>query len=280
VESVGAGTKAVERAAAGRFDIILMDCQLPEMDGIAAARCIRRLETHERRAHVPIIAVTASAFAEDEAACLEAGMNDYIRKPFTEDELRAVLTKWSAGKRTAAPATSAADAPAPEIPRSALPPTRPAGHAVSATEPPAAVAHREVGEVPSLDPEVIGRMRKTYASLLKRLVETYADYAPGAIVDLDKALASSSAEALCNTAHALKSSSANIGANRLSALCRELEARIRKSSDWDGPANLAAVDAIKTEYAGVAAELAALRLELAGPETAQPSPAANGKASA
>jgi HPt (histidine-containing phosphotransfer) domain-containing protein len=78
----------------------------------------------------------------------------------------------------------------------------------------------------------------------------------------------------------LKSSSANVGANRLSNLCRELEARLRKSSVWDGPANLTAVEAIKTEYKGVASELAALRLELAGSDASKTPAVTDGKASA
>lgn len=160
-----------------------------------------------------------------------------------------------------------------------LPPARPAGRAEISVEQPSSPVRREADNAPSLDPEVVGSMRKTYASLLKRLVETYSDYAPKAIADLDKALASTSAAILSDTAHALKSSSANVGANRLSALCRELEARLRKSKDWDGPANLAAVEAIKTEYKGVASELAALRLEL-DTDAASMSAVTNGKASA
>jgi CheY-like chemotaxis protein len=280
VESVGAGTKAVECALSGRLDVILMDCQMPEMDGIAAARSIRRIETHEKRAHVPIVAVTASVSAEDEAACLEAGMNDYLRKPFTEDELRAVLIKWSGDKRAASAQAPAMDPPVLAPPQSALQQTRTTGRETS-TEPVVSSARREtVNAPPSLDPEVVALMRKSYASLLKRLVETYADYAPKAIADLDKALAAASSEALCDTVHALKSSSANIGANRLSTLCRELEARLKKSRDWDGQANLAAVEAIKAEYAGVASELAALRLELASSDAASMSSVTNGKASA
>jgi two-component system, sensor histidine kinase and response regulator len=92
----GTGAEAVEAYASGKqgYPIILMDCQMPEMDGITATRRIRAIETAEERPRIPIIAVTANAYAEDRAACAGAGMDDYLAKPYTEAQLLDVIRKW------------------------------------------------------------------------------------------------------------------------------------------------------------------------------------------
>jgi two-component system, sensor histidine kinase len=86
------GLRAVEMAAAKTYDLILLDCQMPEMDGYEAAGAIRKLDELHRR--TPIIAATASAFKEDKERCLSAGMDDYISKPITKASLAAVLERW------------------------------------------------------------------------------------------------------------------------------------------------------------------------------------------
>ncbi len=86
------GRKALDVTAENQFDLILMDCLMPEMDGLQATRAIRQ---HSKwGAEVPIIAITANAFAKDREACLEAGMSDYLSKPIREAALRSMLDKW------------------------------------------------------------------------------------------------------------------------------------------------------------------------------------------
>ncbi len=92
VEVASNGLEAVEQIHRGQFDLVLMDCQMPEMDGFEATRAIRRMPTGA--AHVPIVALTANAVAGDAERCLDAGMNDYLAKPLKKPELLRTLRRW------------------------------------------------------------------------------------------------------------------------------------------------------------------------------------------
>ncbi|WP_298604322.1 response regulator [Zoogloea sp.] len=96
VDTAADGVEAVDKARAGRYDVILMDMQMPRMDGLESTRCIRQLSGHE---HTPIVAMTANAFADDRARCMEAGMDDFIAKPVDPDLLFAMLLRWMRARR-------------------------------------------------------------------------------------------------------------------------------------------------------------------------------------
>jgi CheY-like chemotaxis protein len=85
------GRQAVEKSRSGRYDIILMDMQMPVLDGLDATRQIRQLSGCEK---TPILAMTANAFAENKDQCFEAGMNDFISKPVAPEVLYETLLKW------------------------------------------------------------------------------------------------------------------------------------------------------------------------------------------
>ncbi len=101
VESADNGRKAIESMAANRFDLVLMDCQMPEMDGFEATRVWRKREP-KSPARLPIIALTASALEGDRERCLDAGMDDYLAKPFVREQLATLLGHWAPGLRVGA----------------------------------------------------------------------------------------------------------------------------------------------------------------------------------
>jgi CheY-like chemotaxis protein len=100
IDTAANGREAVAAFAPGRYDLIFMDCQMPEMDGFAATAAIRRLEAGGSR--TPIVALTAHALAGDRERCLQAGMDDYLGKPFRIAAVRSILERWlpdSSGRR-------------------------------------------------------------------------------------------------------------------------------------------------------------------------------------
>lgn len=236
VTAVENGALAVEAISDRLFDLVLMDCQMPVMDGLSATRRIRELESTSGRKSTVIVAMTANAYPEDRANCLQAGMDDYVSKPFTEEQLRLLLQKWSGKKRTASKESRMSDAS--ENPKTAA-------------------------TMPALDLAVLAGMRKTHPGLLNRLIATYLNYAPKAITQLGEALEKGDQNGLMMTAHSLKSSSANIGAAQLSSLCRELEARLKCAGEWTQAENAADVAAIVAAYAAVESALRMLQGELA-----------------
>ncbi len=192
VEMAADGREALAALARSRPDAILMDCQMPVMDGLEASREIRRLEQDGGGpGRVPIIALTAAAFAEDRDRCLAAGMDDYLAKPFELAALEAVLARWLPG-----------DGPGP----------------TPAPEP--ALAREPIDEIRSLGGE----------ELLSEVARTYLDSTPALVEAATAAVAKGDAEALAVAAHPLKSSSAQLGALHVAELARELEALGRAGS--------------------------------------------------
>jgi signal transduction histidine kinase/integral membrane sensor domain MASE1/ActR/RegA family two-component response regulator len=88
------GHVAVELTAKRRYDVVFMDCQMPELDGFEATRAIRQRESETDTPHVPIVAMTASAVVGDRERCLASGMDDYVAKPLNLDDLKRVLQRW------------------------------------------------------------------------------------------------------------------------------------------------------------------------------------------
>jgi TMAO reductase system sensor TorS len=226
------GRLALERVLQGHFDLILMDCQMPEMDGFEATAKIREKQRDGLlRASLPIVALTANAVEGDRERCLEAGMDDYLSKPFTGDQLAAVLRRWL-------PANDAA--PAPGTVASPLPPRQ-------------GVAAVGVGLVNPQALDVIRNLVGTSGALLvKRVIGAYLARAPEDVAQMRRAVAAADADALRKVAHLLKSSSANVGAEQLASLCQQLET-IGQNADMDKATGV--LLELELEFAGVVSAL-------------------------
>jgi signal transduction histidine kinase/CheY-like chemotaxis protein/HPt (histidine-containing phosphotransfer) domain-containing protein/CHASE3 domain sensor protein len=210
------GEIAVSLFAEEKFDLILMDCEMPVMDGIEAARHIREIEamgealpgSAGRHRRIPIVALTAHALNEVRAKCLEAGMNDFLVKPFDEQQLAKTLERWlEKSGRVVAP---------PLQPRAA-----------------AAQLNGDEAVVGVIDTAVTDRLRaldrKGGPSRLGRAVARFVESAPLLVNTICESHAKGDAEALWRAAHSLKSSAGALGAKRLSLASAEIESGTRTS---------------------------------------------------
>ena len=197
VETATNGVRALDRHANGEFGLIFMDCMMPEMDGYEATAEIRRREAHSNR-RTPIIAVTGNVTEGARERCRAAGMDDYLAKPFTLNQMKAMLTTWL---RPSAPAAKR-DHLALVL---ALP---------SADEP--------------IDYEVLDSLgqlqREGQSDFVQEMINLFFKAAADLLKDLKEGAANKDAALLHHASHALKSVSANVGAVILSSRCGELEA--------------------------------------------------------
>ncbi len=220
VDDGRAALAALERES---YDLVLMDCQMPVLDGWAATMAWRRREDATGGRRVPIVALTANIIKGIREQCLAAGMDDYLSKPFEQAQLAAILSRWLPAADDSTFALSEPSVPVP-IPDSA------AGDAL-ATPPATARSGSTTATDSLLDERVLAQIRELrqpgQPSLLSKIVGLYLDSAPALLQRLRDAVAAGDSEALRQAAHSLKSSSANLGATRLAALCRELEQRGR-----------------------------------------------------
>jgi CheY-like chemotaxis protein len=198
--AVADGAEAVAAVASNDYALVLMDCRMPGVDGIAAARAIREAE-HGTGGHTIIVAMTAGALDDDRVACLNAGMDDYLCKPVLLADLERVFAKWLDEDEDAS--TAAEDAPREE------------------KEATGADAH-----VGAVDREAFERFRREVGAdeFAAQFVEIYLRELDGRLDGMARACADRDTEALERLAHTLKSTSATLGATRLAERCRFLEA--------------------------------------------------------
>lgn len=226
-DSATNGEAALLRMQASRYDLVLMDCQMPVMDGYTATRRWREHEAATGASRrLPIIAMTANAMAGDRQKCLDAGMDDYLAKPVTRGELERCLEHWRQADRQGETSQSASAAAAPAGVVAPAPASEPAG--------------------PVLDMGVIDELRSMLGNEVDRLIEVFLDDTPKLIAALETAAVGPDHDTLRNAAHTLKSSSANLGAVALSAAAKKVEHGAR-SRTLERPA--VAVALIANEFA-------------------------------
>jgi two-component system, sensor histidine kinase and response regulator len=224
-EIVANGQDALDAVQRGGFDLVLMDCQMPVMDGYAATRAIRDWEqTLAEAPRLPVVALTANALVGDAEACLLAGMDDHLAKPYSRKQLASMLARWLPTDKV----LQAAEVAAPTA-------TSPANPDSTA---------------PLLDPAALDNIRSIDedGSVLTEVIQMFLDEAPPHLARLQQHLADGAASELGVVAHALKSASFNVGAMALGELCRRLE-RLGKAGDLAGAVDL--VLAIEQQWARV-----------------------------
>jgi CheY-like chemotaxis protein len=215
---VGTGAEAIEAASRTRYAAILMDCQMPIVDGYTATARIRARAGSIR--HTPIIAMTASSAPGDRERCLAAGMDDGLSKPFTAEELGRMLARW----------TGAAVEPLPD---SSIDPTPSHDGALEAS--------------------VVADLRALGAAFARDSFRMFLGGTPGRIEALAIALEQGDREGVKEKAHVLRGSCGMIGARRLTELCAQIETGAARTPD--GVESLVA--AVRGEYRRVAAAVEA-----------------------
>ena len=206
VDVADTGFLAVEVAERGGYDLILMDLQMPGMDGLAATRALRALPALR---DTPILAMTANVFGEDRVACLAAGMNDHIAKPVDPQALYAALLHWL-------PERAATGGPLPS-----------SGNSPDSVTPPLPEA---LAGIPGLDAAEgltrIGGKSRAYVRVLQEFAVHYADV----LAPLEAALAAGQLELARMLAHSLRGASGAIAATQIHAHASTLESAIASSA--------------------------------------------------
>jgi two-component system, sensor histidine kinase and response regulator len=185
------GREAVEAVERQPYDLVLMDCQMPELDGFAATARIRQHEQAQH--HTPIIAMTANAMHGDRERCLAAGMDDYISKPITLEMLREKLAHWLPDKpETIATATGV-------------------------------LSPEDVAALPApLDLQRVEALRDLLEEAFPRAMQAFLRDVPTRLEELREAITRQESTPVAHLAHTLKGSSENLGAMHLGELCRQL----------------------------------------------------------
>ena len=196
------GRVAVDQWRAHRFALVLMDYQMPTLDGLEATRAIRAQET-AGGPRVPIVALTANAMQGDRESCLAAGMDDYLPKPFKRNELMAVLRRW--------------------VDLAPLPAAAPA----SGNDAPSGRPSTQTAFDPAAFQNALPAGMGVDSPLARKLIRLFIGESAKQVTEIERAAAAADTQALFHAAHSLKSSAASVGASALAGIAKELEALAR-----------------------------------------------------
>ena len=205
------GQEAVRLFGEETFDLIFMDCEMPVMDGLEATRRIREIESSLRpdATAIPIVALTAHALAEVRQTCLDAGMNDFLTKPFDDQQIGDALRRWIATAQITGPQPGETPTMAAPAPASAV------------ADPKPATIDRRTFQASAAFQGAKG------AALLRKVVARFHSAGPELVSEAYDSSARSDLEALARAAHSLKSSAGAVGAISLAERCAAIETAAR-----------------------------------------------------
>ncbi len=234
-ETAENGKEGVDKASTGEFDAVLMDCQMPIMDGYSATRGIRKLQVDGSLGKLAIIAMTANAMVGDREKCLSCGMDDYMSKPLNRSMIEQMLRKWL-------PPGAMSKASSVPVPAPSTAPPRPVQ--------PIAPTTRSEGS--AIDLNVVRDLMDLMGSDFRDLVQVYLEDTPKNLTALERAAKTNDIDALVAPAHSMKSTSANLGALLLADMAKRIEQGAR-SGDIGEP--LLLVAQLQNEFQRVSTQL-------------------------
>jgi len=220
------GAEALARARRQRYDLVLMDVQMPVMDGLDATRTLRALP---KTASLPIVAMTADAFGEARRACLDAGMNGHLTKPVSPRLLYEALQRWlPAGQagtpHDTVPATTASGSAAPGDPRDAAAASQDRSSPAGAWGPAREARAAPPAGIPGLDMTLAMRLLGGRVDVLRRALRQFEQHYADSLPELVERIEAGEADGLRGLAHSIRGASASIGAQSLAANAAAVEA--------------------------------------------------------
>jgi PAS domain S-box-containing protein len=248
VDVAANGREATELVRSFRYDVVFMDCEMPQMDGYEATAAIRRQPDGK---DIPIVAVTAQAMQGDQERCLNAGMDDYISKPVKQEDFAVALSRWVSAKA----AEQKHDAQEQrETHENSV-----GSDTAEAASSPGSAASPSISA--ALDVQAIARLRAlaeaSEPSLMDQIFTAFVVDSVERIRALRKALSESDPELMRSAAHALRGASANVGALHTAEIALRLE---RKGNDEDMNGSAALVDQLEEEFERVLGAIAELKI--------------------
>jgi CheY-like chemotaxis protein/HPt (histidine-containing phosphotransfer) domain-containing protein len=241
VIAVDNGAQALQALKMQQFDLVLMDLQMPEMDGFSATSAIRQLEAISGE-HLPIIAMTARAMKGDRECCLEAGMDEYISKPVNSKDLLAMVEKVVRKSQPSVPGAVSAQNASNN------------GHKQSATIDSQETAADDQLETPqAVDFETLLARVENDTNLAEELVELYLDSSPRLLAEIESGVKQQNAATVRSAAHTLKGALQNLSADTAANVALQLEQLGRRGDLHDAASSLSA---LKHELERIQLELA------------------------